>query len=282
MYTQNNSQTYSQLPPSYPRSFLSEALTTYLLIEKDQKIHTSLTTNPPTDNLDKEILTHRMSSLALFCLLYPYERYLSFLRGWHYGFETLDLDLRGLFGWSRYGDAGGEALMGFYPRCRVRGWRNEDLDEGFLVDVLLGAARFGRFKVFEDLGWRVLASCPVVDVVDIVREVVEGCGCGNYTKKDDMKKNEMEKEVRGESQEKGEDESDGEEKKEAEKGKEEEKEKGKKKVEYVQIEMNVHDFEHLVSEGLLNYMNTVGMSATGTAMDRDLRRCIKKAMEWFA
>lgn len=45
--------------------------------------------------------------------------------------------------------------------------------------------------------------------------------------------------------------------------------------------MNIGDFEHLMSQALLNLLNNVAQDAVGSELDRDVRGLIDSAMEWF-
>ncbi|RAQ70200.1 hypothetical protein COH21_007528 [Aspergillus flavus] len=164
---------YPQLPQNLTTTTLTQALTAYLLPSTQTQpnllndLSTCLPTYPPKTTV-QFYLTHRLTSLALNCLLYPFERYTSFL-------EDQDFDL------SLLSDSG------------------EAVKEG----------------------------------------------------------------------DKGGEEGEGGRKKE------------KKKVHWVSIEMNIGDFEHLMSQALLNLLNNVAQDAVGSELDRDVRGLIDSAMEWF-
>ncbi|GMG47473.1 unnamed protein product [Aspergillus oryzae var. brunneus] len=267
---------YPQLPQNLTTTTLTQALTAYLLPSTQTQpnllndLSTCLPTYPPKTTV-QFYLTHRLTSLALNCLLYPFERYTSFLEDQDFDLSLLS-DVRDIFGLGRYGDKDGKRLRGFYPVCWTRGWVNDKCDGGYLVEVLLAGIRGGGVDCFlrEGVGWRVRV---------LGRVAVHDCESEGDKKEGskDVDEGEMETDCQVEDQS-------GEAVKEGDKGGEEGeggRKKEKKKVHWVSIEMNIGDFEHLMSQALLNLLNNVAQDAVGSELDRDVRGLIDSAMEWF-
>ncbi|KJJ31552.1 hypothetical protein AFLA70_97g002670 [Aspergillus flavus AF70] len=268
---------YPQLPQNLTTTTLTQALTAYLLPSTQTQpnllndLSTCLPTYPPKATV-QFYLTHRLTSLALNCLLYPFERYTSFLEDQDFDLSLLS-NVRDIFGLGRYGDKDGKRLRGFYPVCWTRGWVNDKCDGGYLVEVLLAGIRGGGVDCFlrEGVGWRVRV---------LGRVAVHDCESEGDKRDEggkDVDEGEMETDCQVEDQS-------GEAVKEGDKGGEEGeggRKKEKKKVHWVSIEMNIGDFEHLMSQALLNLLNNVAQDAVGSELDRDVRGLIDSAMEWF-
>ncbi|KAB8199814.1 hypothetical protein BDV34DRAFT_28979 [Aspergillus parasiticus] len=267
---------YPQLPSNLTTTTLTQTLTAYLLPSTHTQpnllndLSTCLTTYSPKTTVQL-YLTHRLTTLALNCLLYPFERYTSFLEDQDFDMSLLG-DVRDVFGLGRYGDKDGKRLRGFYPVCWTRGWVNDKCEGGYLAEVLLAGIRRGGVESFlrEGVGWRarVLGRIEAHDCESEGDKREEG---GKDVDEGEMETDCQVEDQSGEAVKEEDKEGEGERK----------KEKKKKKVHWVSIEMNIGDFEHLMSQALLNFLNNVAQDAVGSKLDRDVRGLINSAMEWF-